>query len=330
MMGYYLPGGLRFVGSFQNLGDWLTPVMEFFTWLGYPQSYMVLIAVIYWAIDRKLGLRLAIFLPVAASVNSILKQALHAPRPYWVDPEIRAIRVSNGFGMPSGHAQASTAWIYAACLMKRLWFWILAIVVVLMIGISRVYLGVHFPSQVVAGWLIGILVTVLFIRFESSAFGGLLRLSPGRQLVLIFSISVILILLGAVFVFLLKKWELPAEWIRNATDDLAGRDETILSSMGLHSVAGNVGGFLGTGMGAVLSHGNGGFDVRGTWWKRVLRCLIGLSLVLLIYLAFQLIVPDGAQDLLYSIWEFGGFFCISFSAIFLIPYLLLRLNLLSK
>ena len=329
-MGYYLPGDLRLTVSLQGLGDWLTPVMEFFTWLGYPQAYMILIAVIYWSIDRKLGLRLAIFLPVAASVNSILKQAIHAPRPYWVDQHIKAIRVSNGFGMPSGHAQAATAWIYAASQLKRGWFWITAIVMVVMVGLSRIYLGVHFPSQVVAGWIIGMLVAVLFICFESGVTGGLLRLSTGKQLVLIFSVTMILLLLGALFVFLMKKWELPAEWIRNAADDLAGRDETILSSIGLHSIAGNAGGFMGTGMGAILSHRKGGFEVRGRWWSRVLRCLTGLSLISLLYGAFSLITPDRSQDLLYCIWEFSGFFGISFSAIFLIPSLLIRMNLLSK
>jgi hypothetical protein len=232
--------------------------------------------------------------------------------------------------MPSGHAQASTAWIYTASLLKRRWFWVLSIAVAGMIGLSRVYLGVHFPSQVVTGWLTGILVTIMFIRFEPDVIRGFMRLTYRNQLGMILLISMILLSLGVVFVILLKDWELPAEWIRNAADDLSGRDETILSSIGLHSVAGNVGGFLGTGMGAIFSHRSGGFDVAGRWWKRVLRCLIGLAFVFLLYVAFSLIAPDKTKDLVYSIWEFSGFFCISISAIFLIPYLLLRLNLLSK
>jgi len=118
----------------QSMGAWLAPIMKFFTWLGYPQAYMIFIAVIYWSFDRKLGLRLAIFLPVVASLNSILKQAFHAPRPYWVDPQIKAILVSNGFGMPSGHAQASTVWLYAAACLKRRWFWFLAIAVALLLS----------------------------------------------------------------------------------------------------------------------------------------------------------------------------------------------------
>ena len=330
MMGCYLPGDLRLVESLQNLGGGLTPVMEFFTWLGYPQAYMVLIAVIYWSVDRKLGLRLALFLPFVASVNSILKQALHAPRPYWVDPGVRALRVSNGFGMPSGHAQASSAWIYAASLLKKLWFWIPAITVVGMIGLSRVYLGVHFPGQVVTGWLIGILTAFLFIRFEPAVIRRFIKLTYRNQLGMILLVSMVLLSLGILFVILLNNRELPAEWIRNASDDLAGRDESIVSSIGLHSLAGNVGGFMGTGFGAIFSHRSGGFDVRGRWGKRVLRCITGLALVLVLYLGFQLIAPRDASDLVNSIWQFSGFFCISLSAIFLIPYLLLRLKLLSR
>ena len=316
--------------SLQRMGDWLTRVMAFFTWLGYPQAYMVLIAIIYWSVDRKFGLRLAIFLPVTASINSILKQAIHAPRPYWVDQHVKALRVSNGFGMPSGHAQAATVWIYAASLLKKRWFWIIAVAMVLVIGLSRIYLGIHFPGQVVTGWTIGILIAILFIRFESNIIRGVLRLSLGKQLFLIISISMVQILLGAVFVWLLKRWEFPAEWIRNAADDLAGRNESILSSIGLHSVAGNAGGFMGAGMGAVLSRRMGGFEVWGRWWSRVLRCLTGLTALALLYGAFSLITPQKTQGMLYSLWEFSGFFCISISAIFLIPYLLLRIKLLSK
>ena len=157
-MNIIFPGDIWLILFLQGVGEWLTPIMKLFTWLGYPQAYMIIIAVIYWSFDRKLGLRLAIFLPLVASLNSVLKQAFHAPRPYWLDQGIKAIHVSNGFGMPSGHAQASMAWIYAGALLKRRWFWLTAVIIVLMIGVSRIYLGVHFPSQVVFGWLFGLFV----------------------------------------------------------------------------------------------------------------------------------------------------------------------------
>ena len=61
------------IQSLQHTGDWLRPIMEFFTVLGYPQAYMVIVAAVYWSLDRRLGIRMAFFLPLLASLNSILK-----------------------------------------------------------------------------------------------------------------------------------------------------------------------------------------------------------------------------------------------------------------
>lgn len=328
-MSYILPGDFWLTLFLQGMGDWLTPIMKFFTWLGYPQAYMILIAIIYWSFDRKLGLRLAIFLTVVAGINSILKQALHAPRPYWLDPDIKAIHVSNGFGMPSGHAQASTVWLYASSCLKRGWLLAIAITVVFMIGMSRVYLGVHFTSQVLAGWAIGILVLIIISRFESKIVTWFLSQKFINQLILIFGTSALYLIIGGVFVFILREWEVPADWIRNSVDDLAGKNETILSSIGMASVAGNTGGFMGVALGALLSHRKGGFDTRATGWKRLLRCIAGLIIFLALYGITMLTTPDQTKEALFSIWRFSGFFAISFSTIFLIPRFFIRMNLLT-
>lgn len=323
------PGDLWFTYFLQSLGDWLTPFMKIFTWLGYPQAYMIIVAVIYWSVDRKLGLRLAIFLPVAASLNSIMKQAFHAPRPYWLKPDITAIHVSNGFGMPSGHAQASTVWLYAASCLRRRWIWFVAIVLAFLVGLSRIYLGVHFASQVLAGWVIGILVIIFFLYCERKVLGWFLRQSFFVQLILICGISIMIICLGSVFVYLLQGWDMPLDWISNSADDLALKDESIFSSLGMGAVAGNAGGFLGVALGALLSHRRGGFDVGGSAWKSLLRSITGLIIFLLLYAAIMQIAPDEASSFLYSIWRFGGFFMLSFLAIFLLPQLFMRIKLLS-
>ena len=273
---------------------------------------------------------LAIFLPVTASINSILKQALHAPRPYWLDPDIRAIRVSNGFGMPSGHAQASTVWLYAASCLKKRWIWIVAIIIVFMVGLSRVYLGVHFSSQVLLGWLIGIVILVLFVQLEGRFLRWFLSRRFYFQLICLGGITRLILIMGAVFVYQLKDWKMPLEWIRNATDDLAGRDETLLSSIGMGAVAGNAGGFLGATLGALLSQRKGGFDAGGPVWKRLLRSVAGLLILLALYGSIMWIAPNETRALVYSIWRFCGFLMLSFFAIFLLPLLFRRIKLLNE
>ncbi len=328
-MSFNIPGDFWLILSLQSLGDWLAPVMKFFTWLGYPQAYMILIAIIYWSLDRKLGLRLAIFLPLVASLNSILKQAFHAPRPYWLDPGIKAINVSNGFGMPSGHAQASIVWIYAGVLLKTRWTWIIAVLVVFMIGLSRIYLGVHFPSQVLMGWLIGVLMLVVFIRAEAKVLAWFLNLRFSTQLLLIGGVSALILLLGWVFVIIFRNWEIPGSWINNSSVYFSGSNETLGFSIGMGAIAGNAGAFLGTALGAILSHRQGGFDTGGSLWKRFLRSLAGLVICASLYGVLVISTPDQTNDLLYSTWRFTGFFVISFSAIFLVPLFLIRIQLLS-
>ena len=290
---------------------------------------MIIVAIIYWSFDRKLGLRLAIFLPLVASLNSILKQAIHAPRPYWLDPGIKAIQVSNGFGMPSGHAQASTVWIYAAAFVKRVWFWALAICIVFLIGLSRVYLGVHFSSQVLIGWLIGLVVVLIFFRFEKKVLTWFLNKKLSSQLFLISLISALILILGGIFVIINQHWEMPIQWISNSSAYFTSGNETILFSIGIESVAGNAGAFMGTAMAAILSHRQGGFDAGGKVWKRVLRSVTGLLIFFALYGILMLSTPDQAKVVLYSAWKFSGFFVISFSAIYLVPLLFMRIHLIS-
>ncbi len=328
-MSFTFPGDIWLILWLQNLWDWLTPLMKFFTYLGYPQAYMIIVALIYWSIDRKLGLRLAIFLPLVASLNSILKQAFHAPRPYWLDPGIKAIHVSNGFGMPSGHAQASMVWIYAGALLKRKWFWVTAVTIVFMIGLSRIYLGVHFPSQVFFGWLIGVFVLIVFIRAEARVLAWFLNLRFSSQLLLIGGIAFLILLVGGVFVFFLRNWEMPVSWIRNSSAYFTDGIESIQFSVGMDAVAGNAGAFMGTAIGAILSHRKGGFDTHGSLWKLIFRSIAGLIICGALYGILVLTTPEQTKHVLYCTWRFSGFLVISFSAIFLVPLFLMRIQLLS-
>ena len=324
---FYGTWEIRMICFLQESGGWFKWLMEMFTYAGYPQAYMVIVAVIYWSFDRKLGLRMAILLPISASLNSIIKQAIHAPRPFWVDPGIAAIHPENGFGMPSGHAQSATVWLLAGAYLKNRWFWIIAIAMTLGVGISRPYLGVHFPSQVLLGWLIGIVVIICFMKSETFVLSWLNKLRISYQLIFVLGCSVFIFLAGSLFVFLLRAWEMPADWIRNASFYLP-LDKGILESYGLASVAGNTGSFLGVTMGAILINRREIFISGGIWWIRLIRSAIGLVCLVSLFLGLQVISPDKGLQVQYAAWKFIGFYLIAFSAVFLIPRLFIRLNLL--
>ena len=144
-----LQGGIAFVLAFQALGGWLTLPMKFFTFLGSEECFLFILPALYWSINASLGARLGAILLFNAGLNEIFKLAFHGPRPYWVDGRVKALAVEGSFGIPSGHAQLSVAlWGTLAAQAKRPWAWVAAIAVMLMVGLSRIYLGVHFPHDV--------------------------------------------------------------------------------------------------------------------------------------------------------------------------------------
>lgn len=133
----------------QNLGNWLVPIAEFFTFLGFEEFYLLIMPAIYWCVDSLIGARLAFMLVATTSLNGVLKLAFHSPRPYWVSAEIKALSSETSFGIPSGHAQNAFAlWGTWAGSLRKTWAWLMAGFVILMIGLSRLALGMHFPSDV--------------------------------------------------------------------------------------------------------------------------------------------------------------------------------------
>jgi membrane-associated phospholipid phosphatase len=90
--------------------------------------------------------------------TDVLKLLFQAPRPYQVAPELVRLLViqRSSYGLPSGHvAVALTMSGLAAIWGGRRWLWILAGLYTLLVGWSRMYVGVHYPQDVIAGILVG-------------------------------------------------------------------------------------------------------------------------------------------------------------------------------
>ena len=318
-----------FIIQFQKSPYWISHVMEVFTWLGYPQAYMLVIAVVYWAFDRKLGLRMAVFLPLCAVVNSLLKQAFHAPRPYWTDLRITGMHADTGFGMPSGHAQSSTVWLLAAFYLGKKWFWITAIFISMMVGVSRTYLGVHFPLQILSGWTAGIIILLVYVRLEKGVISWISRTRLSAQILTLVLSTAGMILLGFVLVKLLDSWAMPEAWNWN-TGKYLSLSKTGLQAYGMASVSGNAASFLGVALGALLLNARGNFSSDGSIVQRILRILIGIIILASIFIAMQFLEPAEEAMFSYSAWRFSGFFIISFTAVYLMPLLFLRAGLLQR
>src|SRR3990172_840790 len=168
-MGDGLGWGIDWIIALQESGGRLFPLaMDAFTFLGSEPFFLLVMPTLLWCIDASLGVRLGLALLTSACVNSILKLAVGLPRPYWVDTRVRALTIETSYGLPSGHAQNAVVLCgYLPYRLRRWWATALAVGLILAISFSRVYLGVHFPADVVAGWLIGALLLVAFVRLEA-------------------------------------------------------------------------------------------------------------------------------------------------------------------
>jgi len=165
-----LQWGLECIRQIQNLASpGLTIIMRAITSVGSGVAYMVLLPLVYWCVDEKKGLRLMIALLISAWVNFALKYFLDQPRPFFeaYDPSVGMDFVSMG-GFPSGHAQNTlvmwmivASWGIPSRFSSAARFGAAAILC-LLIGFSRLYLGVHFPTDVFGGWLLGGMILAVY------------------------------------------------------------------------------------------------------------------------------------------------------------------------
>lgn len=147
----------------------LTEVALFVTNLGSERAYIAFLLVVYLAVDARFGRYLGLTFLLGYFLNFHLKGIIDTPRPYVLDPSVgltpEAVATGLGAAFPSGHAQASVMfWGMVASYVHKLWFWVLSVVLIGLISVTRVYLGLHIPLDLLGGWLIGAGVVWLGLR----------------------------------------------------------------------------------------------------------------------------------------------------------------------
>ncbi len=129
--------------------------------LGDEPAYVALATLIYVGISRELGVTALLALVSTAWLNALVKNILALPRP---PRELWKVEAS-GYGFPSGHTQTSTTfWLSIGLKLRDAYILALGLAVVLLVGASRVELGVHYPHDVVGGFLLGAAVAWLAVR----------------------------------------------------------------------------------------------------------------------------------------------------------------------
>jgi membrane-associated phospholipid phosphatase len=272
-----LDWGVDVVLWFQQASPQLDNFFAVFTFLGDEECFLIALPLIYWSINRAVGVRLMVVFLLSGLVNQVAKHAAAQPRPFEYDSRVAEIVGAEGFGLPSGHTQSSVVvWGFLGSVVRKTWFWVLAVAMMVLIPLSRVYLGVHFPTDLLGGYVLGALVLWLWLRYGTRLERWFFERETIHQLIVIIAVPALLM----------------AVW---PTEDMVTGGGTM----------------VGIGAGLVLERRLVGFEVTGTLLQRALRFLLGIVVLAGLWLGLRMAF-DGLEPaillrlLRYSLVGFWG------------------------
>lgn len=283
--------GITLVLTLQAGGGALVPLWRGLSLLGDEIFFLMLIPLLFWCVSPRLSLRVGIALMLGTAVNTACKLAFAGPRPFWYSGQVSALTAESSFGLPSAHAQNTVGvWGVIAASAGRWWAWAAMVVLALLVGLSRVVLGVHFPSDVLGGWVLGALTLGAFLAWGEPLWRRVAGLGLGAQLGLTFAASLVLVGVSALALGAHAARTIPEAWVQNAALSLP--DDPI-APWSLDTALTTGGTWLGFTAGALLLWARGGFDASGPWWQRAARLALGLVVVLALWAGLGAIFPRG-------------------------------------
>lgn len=156
------------VGLMRAVQSVSSPVLDVLfgaiTMLGAEEAFILMIALLFWTVSKMFAIRVGVLVLLSSFVNSGLKDLFRLPRPSPDEVRVILAETGGGYGFPSAHAQTATVfWGYLARAVRPRRFTVAAVAIVFLIGLSRVYLGVHFPGDVVGGFVFGGVILAVYL-----------------------------------------------------------------------------------------------------------------------------------------------------------------------
>jgi membrane-associated phospholipid phosphatase len=308
----------------QGLGTCLKIPMQIFSFLGTQNTYILLLSWIYWCVDSHLGIRIGITLLLSNGLNTTFKWVFHAPRPYWINPNIKALAIESSFGIPSGHAMVSTSvWGRVAIWVNKFWFSVVIMVLLFFIGFSRLYLGVHFLSDVVAGWLFGISLLILLSYVEKPISIWFRKQKMSTIVLFAFLSSISIIILFILLKISFYQWQVPDSWIINSQLAVPG---SVIDPFRIKDIVILSGTWFGIITGYFWIKEMGNFDPKGNPFQLVIRFLLGFLGISILVLGLNSILPETENWVAFTLFYFQ-YFLVSLWIVAIAPMLFIKIGL---
>jgi membrane-associated phospholipid phosphatase len=288
----------------------LTLFFSAITDLGSNVGYLAILSLVYWCVNKQAGLALTYCTLYSATLNLWLKQLWDIPRPgdaaidgtlqqAGIEKRVTPLREATLASFPSGHSQgAAVTWGYLAHfwnarLRRGRWAWYVAALLAAAIAFSRLYLGVHFPQDVIAGLAIGTAYLAAWLWAEPRLRAKLSALPQVWRIALALLVPLLTLAL------------------------LPGKD-----------TAAAMGAATGMGVGAQLERQTNGFSASGKTGQRLLRGALGLALVVVTYLGlsalFDLVHLEGTAELA---WRALRYTLVGLSGAWGVPWVFVQIGL---
>ena len=253
-------GVLYFLESIRVPG--LNEFMLLITRLGEETAFLVAALIVFWCVDKRNGYYLMTVGFIGTMANQFLKLWFRIPRPWVQDPDFTILEqarvAATGYSFPSGHSQSSVGTFGAIAYTSRnKWVKIISVAICVLVPLSRMYIGVHTPSDVLVGAGMALVMV------------GLLKKPVVDHTDRTMKVLILVMLVMAVGLLLfVQKYPF-----------LADVDVHNLES-GIKKAYTMLGAISGTALVYVLEKKYVNFQTGEAWWAQVLKVILGLALVL--------------------------------------------------
>jgi len=242
----------------------LNEFMLAITTLGEETAFLAMALIFFWCVDKRKGYLLMSVGFLGTMFNQFMKLWFRVPRPWVLDENFtileQAREAASGYSFPSGHTTSAvgTFGSIAASSRKR-WVQILTVTLAVLVGLSRMYIGVHTPADVLVGALTSVILIVLL---RNAVLSGS---EKGMKVIIAVMIAVAMGLLAFV------------EWYPFPADV----DVHNLES-GLKNAYTMIGCMIGVAIVYTVDMKYLDFQTKAVWWAQLLKAGLGLILVLLV------------------------------------------------